>query len=79
MPTGGRKTDRAQRNRFDRRNSWSYWADSSNISSVIFHTGDFLGQIAVFEPFVYSFALDTWLYLPEYFPESGGTWAYILR
>lgn len=73
------KTNAAKRNRFDRRNSWSYWADSSNPGSVTFQTGDFMGRIAVFEPFVYSFALNTWFYLPEYFLESGGTWAYIMR
>jgi len=73
------KTNGAQKNRFDRENSWSYWADSSNPGSVTFQTGDFLGKIAVFEPFVYNFALDSWLYLPEYFLESGGTWTYVMH
>ncbi|MCD8482864.1 MAG: hypothetical protein LR015_09505 [Verrucomicrobia bacterium] len=45
----------------------------------IVDTGDFLGSLLIHEPFVWSQALQNWLYLPESFVEQQGTWTYVLR
>jgi hypothetical protein len=42
-------------------------------------TGDFLGWLQVIEPFVYSFELQHWLYLPQAHVSDSGAWVYVYR
>jgi hypothetical protein len=55
------------------------WAGYPVLETADVNTGAFMGWIKVNgDPYIYSYGIASWLYMPQNYVSSFGAWAYLL-